>query len=179
MLLKLAAYAIIPVYTVIFVSGTDWLELNFTSLGNALGRREAFVLWGIIYSLYALYAFKAVIATRLERVTLYLSLSLLMLGIATPYFPERWPLQATLHVWFSFSAAVVITVCLGSVVLRIYRQNREKHRGYLLWYAANIAVSSVLFTQMGMVSSALEMFFSLSLVFMLERMRQDITEKKR
>mgnify|MGYP007011763847 CR=1 FL=1 len=48
MLITFTAYILIPVYTLLFVAGSDWFTTNFSVLGNIAGRNEAFVLWGLM-----------------------------------------------------------------------------------------------------------------------------------
>ena len=43
------AYVLIPVYTFLFAINSDWFRTNFSVLGNIAGRKEAFVLWGLIF----------------------------------------------------------------------------------------------------------------------------------
>ena len=42
MLITFTAYILIPVYTLLFVAGSDWFTTNFSVLGNIAGRNEAF-----------------------------------------------------------------------------------------------------------------------------------------
>ena len=46
------AYVLIPVYTFLFAINSDWFRTNFSVLGNIAGRKEAFVLWGLIVGIY-------------------------------------------------------------------------------------------------------------------------------
>ena len=48
MLITFTAYILIPVYTLLFVAGSDWFTTNFSVLGDIAGRNEAFVLWGLM-----------------------------------------------------------------------------------------------------------------------------------
>ena len=43
MLITFTAYIMIPVYTLLFVAGSDWFTTNFSVLGNIAGRNEAFL----------------------------------------------------------------------------------------------------------------------------------------
>lgn len=52
MLITFTAYILIPVYTLLFVAGSDWFTTNFSVLGNIAGRNEAFVLWGLMVGIY-------------------------------------------------------------------------------------------------------------------------------
>ena len=48
MVLKITAYVIIPVYTLLFVSGTNWMTLNLSVIGNRPERQAAFLGLGLI-----------------------------------------------------------------------------------------------------------------------------------
>ena len=52
MLLGFTAYILIPIYTILFVQGSNLLTTNFSVIGNRIGRQEEFVLWGLIVGIY-------------------------------------------------------------------------------------------------------------------------------
>lgn len=52
MVLKITAYVIIPVYTLLFVSGTNWMTLNLSVIGNRPERQAAFLGLGLILGFY-------------------------------------------------------------------------------------------------------------------------------
>ena len=54
MLLSLTAYAVIPLYTIMFVSGTNWFTSNLSVIGSFPDRRAAFLFLGITIGLYYL-----------------------------------------------------------------------------------------------------------------------------
>ena len=54
MFLWFVTYILIPVYTILFVKGNNWLTTNFSVIGNRIGKKEAFVLWGLIVGIYFL-----------------------------------------------------------------------------------------------------------------------------
>ena len=58
MLLSCIAYAVIPVYTLLFVSGTNWFTSNLSVIGSLPTRRTAFFLLGVIIGLYYYEALK-------------------------------------------------------------------------------------------------------------------------
>lgn len=45
MLITFTAYILIPVYTLLFVAGSDWFTTNFSVLGNIAAETRPFVLW--------------------------------------------------------------------------------------------------------------------------------------
>ena len=178
MLSCLFAYGIIPALTLFFVMGSGMTDLNFTVLGNALGRRELFLIWGAVFagfiSLSLVGIIKYTIGTVFEKLTLISAVFLLISGIILPYFPEKWPNMAWLHTACCFMAAVMADLCVTHIIIRLRKGNRAKYRRYFYWNWANIALSAVFFTEIGMVTSLLEVFFSLSFTFMIQSLRQNI-----
>ena len=55
------AYVLIPVYTFLFAINSDWFRTNFSVLGNIAGRKEAFVLWGLIVGIYFFFILRRII----------------------------------------------------------------------------------------------------------------------
>ena len=48
MLLSCIAYAVIPIYTLLFIRGTNWFTSNLSVIGSLPTRRAAFFLLGVI-----------------------------------------------------------------------------------------------------------------------------------
>ena len=178
MLSCLFAYGVIPLLTLLFTMGSGLTELNFTVLGNALGRRELFLVWGTVFagfiSVSLVGIIKYTIGTIFEKLTLISAVLLLISGITLPYFPEKWPNMAWLHTACCFMAAVMAVLCVTHIIIRLWKGNKAKFRRYFYWNWANIALSAVFFSYADMVTSLLEVFFSLSLTFMVQSLRQNI-----
>lgn len=178
MLSCLVAYGVIPLLTLLFTMDSRLTDVNFTVLGNALGRRELLLVWGGVFVLYMAAALGSVIkntiGTVFEKITLISAGILLISGILLPYFPERWPNMAWLHTACCFMAAAVLILCITHIITRLWRGNRERYRGYFYWNWANISLSAVFFTDKGMVTGLLEVFFALSVTFMVQSLRQNI-----
>ena len=51
-MLDLMAYVILPVYTVLFAHGYNWITENFTVLANWFDRKAAFVGWALLVGIY-------------------------------------------------------------------------------------------------------------------------------
>ena len=100
MLLSCIAYAVIPVYTLLFVSGTNWFTSNLSVIGSLPTRRAAFFLLGVIIGLYYYEALKKLLVYLphpiLEHRLLVTALLLLLLAVTTPYLPESVPLLESL-----------------------------------------------------------------------------------
>lgn len=172
------AYVLIPVYTFLFAINSDWFRTNFSVLGNIAGRKEAFVLWGLIVGIYFFFILRRIIRHMPQKPAagwlVYLALVLLDFAVTTPYLPEQMPLKASLHIVFAFLAAACLTVCLFLIVLRLYQtaeaENKAVYRMYLAGLAVIVLISAFLFVLAGIVSSALEIFFTVSATLMAYRM---------
>ena len=172
------AYVLIPVYTFLFAINSYWFRTNFSVLGNIAGRKEAFVLWGLIVGIYFFFILRRIIRHMPRKPTaswlVYLALVLLDFAVTTPYLPEQMPLKASLHIVFAFLAAACLTICLFFIVLRLYQtaepKNKTIYRLYLAGLAAIVLISGFLFVLAGIVSSALEIFFTVSATLMAYRL---------
>ena len=174
MLPALTAYVVIPLYTVLFACGSHWLDTNFSVLGSQPGREEAFVLWGLIVGIFFFWSLRRIIGgvPRRPRFCFLVPLALLLLvfAVTTPYLPERLPLKSFLHILFAFLAAVCLGGILLSVVLTLYRGDRRGYRRYLQFLLASFAVCAWLFLLAGIVSSALEILFTISMTLLTYRL---------
>lgn len=89
MLITFTAYILIPVYTLLFVAGSDWFTTNFSVLGNIAGRNEAFVLWGLMVGIYFFVCLRKIFRHMPEKPAgtwlVPLALVLLDFAVTTPY----------------------------------------------------------------------------------------------
>lgn len=182
MLLNITACFIIPVYTFLFAWGTDWFSMNFSVLGNLATRKNAFLLWGTIVGAYFFLVTKRIIRrlprNTKESILLTTSLLLLILAVTTPYLPEVKPFSALLHVVFAFTASVLLLLCLYLIVWKLYCMKREIYRPYLVWLNVTTVLSAALLILAGIVSSALEIFFTVSCTLLLRRLYLRVTASK-
>lgn len=180
MFLSFVAYILIPVYTVWFVQDSNWFTTNFSVIGNMIGRKEEFVFWGLIVGIYFFWCLRR-IARELKdhaRGTRLIPLSLILLTFAltTPYLPEQLPLKSFLHIIFAFMAAVCLMLCLFFMVWQLYRLRPDVYGRYLTALAGITVISALLLGLAGIVSSALELFFTISSVVLVRRLLHRITK---
>lgn len=179
MIPAITAYFIIPLYTILFASGKDWFDTNFSVIGNMAGRQEMFVLWGLIIGIYFFWCLRRIILLIPGDVhgawLTPLSLLLLTFALTTPYLPERLPLKAFLHVIFAFLAAVCLMLCLIVIVWKLYQTDKRKYRRYLIGLAGIALCSAALLIAAGIVSSALEIFFTISATILTYRLYLSLT----
>ena len=116
MLLSCIAYAVIPIYTLLFVKGTNWFTSNLSVIGSWPNRRTSFFFLGTIIGLYYYTILKKLLANLPHRIwescILHTALFLLLLAVTIPYLPDSVPLQAFLHVVFAFTASLLLGLCL-------------------------------------------------------------------
>ena len=93
--------------------------------------------------------------------------------MATPYLPKTVPLQARLHVVSAFASAVLLLAVLYRVVWRLSDRSGAAGRGLRLYRIGLILVTAgcvLLFWLAGIISSALEVFFILSLTVWTQKL---------
>lgn len=178
MLRRSIAYFLIPAYTILFVQGSNWFTTNFSVLGNVIGREEEFVLWGLLVGIYFFWTLGSIL--RLMRIKprgtwlITWSLVLLAIAITTPYLPELFPLKSFLHVIFAFLAAVCLILSLYLIIWKLYSRKRDVYRPYLFGIIGITLFSAFLLVIAGIVSSALEIFFTISSVILVQRLYQKL-----
>lgn len=178
MLQNVLAYVIIPVYTVLFARDTDLFTTNFSVIGSTNGRQNAFFLWGILVGWYFFRELKGILplvpnSGREHRVTITACV-LLALAVSTPYLPDRLPFQAAFHVVCAFSSSVLLLSCMYSLILKLYRRDRSSYRPYLTGISVTACLSAILLFAAGIVSSALEIFFTISCTILIRRLHRKL-----
>lgn len=171
-LLDLLTFFVIPVFTIFLASYDSLINSNLSVVANYLGKQNAFTLWGILIIL-CFYAYFHRIASRyglnspaLRRLVL-VSCLLLIFGITTPYLPDQFPLKAKLHVAFSFLASVCLLLCLYLQTLLLSRQKPGFFRPHFRFLNLLTVVCAALLLLIGIVSSLVEIVFTLSTAFYL------------
>ncbi|KMW16814.1 hypothetical protein [Enterocloster citroniae] len=174
MMIKILAYFLIPAYTILFTRGYNWFTTNFSVIGNLIDRKLAFFLWGVMVGVYYYMIYRAIrkqirlkpLATRL----LPAALLLLFCAVTTPYLPEQLPLKSFLHIIFAFVSTVLLLVFLALVSWSQYPSAPRAYRPFLLGLAVIVVVSAVLLAVAGIVSSALEIFLTVTTVILSSRL---------
>ena len=162
-MLNLIAYIIIPAYTILFVKGYGWFTTNFSVIGNYLHRKDAFY-----YSLRT--AIRLMKQKPKGTFLVPSSLVLLFCAITTPYLPEEMPFKSFLHIIFAFMAAVLLLASLFLIILKEYRTDPSRYGSCLFAWAGIVAGSAFLLILVGIVSSALEIYFTITSVILTRRL---------
>ena len=168
--LDLTACFLIPAYTLLFAGNREWLRSNFSVIA-VLGEDQyrGFVLWGLLAGGYFLVMLVG-LSTLLPRpgaragVLTLTTLAILSLGYAVviPYLPAHFPKYAALHILLAALASVLLMGALLVCLLVLRREEPERWRKPLWGWLFIVAGSGLLFWLAGIVSTALEVFFTIS-----------------
>ena len=172
--MKFWAYFLIPVYTVLFTRGYNWFTTNFSVIGNFFDKKRSFFLWGVLVGSF-FYIIHRKVKSRLTLNPVYgrmvqAALALLFFAITTPYLPEELPLKSVLHIIFAFLSALLVLLFLLLVIWSQYQIYPHVYRRYLYGWLAIVCGSVLLLAAAGIISSALEIYVTLTSAAMAERL---------
>lgn len=177
--LDVSAYFLIPFLTVAFAGESDWFTTNFSVLGSAAPKQNVFAFWGLLVGVYFFTILEVMIrylAPR-PRGTFFVPLSLLLLtcAVTTPYLPDRFPFKSFLHVVCAFLAAVCLAAFLILLTLNLHRKAPAQFQRYQAGLALILLGSVLLLFAAGIVSSALEIFFTISAALFCRRLERKLS----
>jgi hypothetical protein len=180
--LDLAAYWLIPGFTIYFVKGSNWFTTNFSVLGNGLQKQHAFAFWGLLVGIYFFVILQMISGYVIPppKGTFFIPSALLLLtfAITTPYLPNQFPLKSFLHVIFAFLAAVCLALFLILLIWNLSQKMPDQFRLYQTGLFLIILFSAALLLAAGIVSSALEIFFTVSVTLYCRRLEQKLLIEK-
>ena len=184
--LDLFACFLIPAYTLLFAGSVEWLGTNFSVIAvTGKDHYWGFVYWGALAGGYfaVMLTKLALILPRLwqrSAVCLLALLACLALGyaLAIPYLPDDFPGFASLHVVLAAGAYVLLMLALLLVLLSLYRDSPENYRLLLVRWGLIVGGSGLLFLLAGMVSSALEVFFTITAALLTRRIWLTVGERQ-
>ena len=149
--LDLFACFLIPVYTLLFAGSVEWFGTNFSVIAvTGPDHYRGFVYWGILAGSY-----------------FFVILSRLAFGL-----PRRWirTVVRLLAVCAVLALAyVLLMIDLQFIILVMRRQDPVRWAGPLRACWGMAAVCAILFAIPRMVSTALEVFFTLSATLLARR----------
>ncbi|MDO4438784.1 MAG: hypothetical protein Q4B86_04980 [Eubacteriales bacterium] len=181
MFLNLLAYLVIPVYTFFFTLGSDWFTSNFSVIGNTIGRKGAFIIWGIIVAVYY-----GIVTSRLIKgfrkanflkPVIPSALLLLFFAVTTPYLPNELPFKSFLHIVFAFVSSVLLLLFLLIFTYKLSKEDK-KYQKYFYSVIAIILISIFLLILAGIISSALELFFTFTTVLLCQAMLHEFERRE-
>ena len=172
-LTDLLACFLLPAYTLVFAGSRAWFGTNFSVLAvTGEGHYRGFLLWGLLAgACYA--ALLGPVTAALSGFWLRAGVTLILMlaegclawAVLIPYLPERLPRYARLHVALAMAACVLLMgAMLGLILCR--------RRGLLPAWLAVAGGSGALLVLGGMVTTALEVFFTLTSLWLARRLRR-------
>lgn len=175
LIIDLYACFFIPAYTLLYAGDTGWFETNFSVLAaTGPGRFAGCLYWGAALGIYflgmLLLISREVRGSRPVRQLGVQACVCLAAGLSLPYYPERLPQQARLHVLLSCSACVLMMLALLLVLIPFLRTQPKRYRPVLGRWLGIAGVSGCMFRLGGMVTSALEVFFTISAALLVRRL---------
>lgn len=174
MFLTFIACILIPAYTLWFLAGSNWLTTNFSVLGNITENQTRFLIWGLLISLYFFFCLRRIAAQTPEPPccpwTITVSFLLFILTLITPYLPDTLPIQAIFHTIFALFSSIFLALTLLLTILKLEEYYPGRFRSYLwgMIFTALVCLGLLVLTQM--ISSAIEIFITLSADFMVYRL---------
>lgn len=186
-LLDLVSCFLIPGYTLLFAGSIQWFSTNFSVIAvTGADHYRGFVYWGVLagsYFLVMLIRLAWCLPTHLAwaGVLLLTVGAVLSLGyaIAIPYLPAYFPKYAALHVLLAALACVLLMAALLLCLLALRREDRQRWNPPLWGWLGIVIGSAVLFLIPQMVSTALEVFFTISATLLVRNMWLRIPEKEK
>ncbi len=175
--LDFLACFLIPAYTLLFAGSVRWFGTNFSVIAvTGPDHYRGFVYWGILagsYFFVMLSRLAFVLPRRRERATVRLltvcAVLSLAYAVAIPYLPAYFPKYAALHVLLAAGACVLLMLALLTVLLALRRTDPVRWRRPLRGWLLIVAGSALLFLIPRMVSTALEVFFTISAALLVRR----------
>lgn len=169
---------LIPAYTLLFAGSVAWFGSNFSVIAvTGPDHYRGFVWWGVLagsYFFVMLNRLAFVLPRRRDRVLTRLlaagAVLSLAYAVAIPYLPRYFPKYAALHVALAALACVLLMLALLLVILALRRTDPARWTRPLRAWGFIAAGSAVLFLIPMMVSTALEVFFTISAALLARRM---------
>ena len=168
---------LIPAYTLLFAGSVHWFDTNFSVIAvTGADHYRGFVYWGVLAGGYFFVMLSRLIFTlprrgartwtRLMTACAVLSLAY---AVAIPYLPRYFPKYAALHVLLAALACVLLMLALLVILLELRRQDPHRWARPLRAWGLIVLVCAILFLIPRMVSTALEVFFTISTALLARR----------
>lgn len=176
--LDLFACFLIPAYTLLFAGSVEWFGTNFSVLAvTGPGHYRGFLYWGLLaggYFFVLLHKLAFTLPGRGSRAVVRLlalcAALALSYALAIPYLPAYFPKYAALHVLLAAGSSVLLMLALLCVILPLYRRDPARWRGSLMGWGLIVLGCGLLFLLPRMVTTALEVFFTISAALLARRL---------
>ena len=168
---------LIPAYTLLFAGSVRWFGTNFSVIAvTGPDHYRGFIYWGVLaggYFFVMLSKLAFTLPLRRDRVLARLvtvcAVLSLAYAVAIPYLPKYFPKYAALHVALAAGACALLMLALLVILLSLRRTDPPRWRRPLRAWGLIVAGSAVLFLIPHMVSTALEVFFTISAALLIRR----------
>ena len=168
---------LIPAYTLLFAGSVQWFGTNFSVLAvTGPDHYRGFVYWGLLAGSYFFVTLSALAFTLPRRSTRVLvrlitvcAVLSLAYAVAIPYLPSYFPKYAALHVLLAALSCVLLMLALLVILLALHRAQPGRWTGPLRAWGLIVLACGVLFLIPRMVSTALEVFFTISAALLTRR----------
>lgn len=169
-MLNAVSLLLLPFSTLLCAGSSGWMEGNFSTRAAATPAAYwTLVLWGLLTGSYFWVLLSRLAATLSPPVLRRSLLALigsagggLCCSVCIPYLPHRFPRWAQLHVSAAALSSVLLMGVLLVLILICLRHVPDRRLRLLRRWAVISALSLLLLQTAGMVTSALEVSFTLS-----------------
>lgn len=175
----LFACFLLPAYTLLFAGSVAWFGTNFSTLAvTGPDHYRGFVLWGLLAGGYFLAVMTSVSRTLPKwprRAVFLLSVAActnLWGGLWIPYLPSLSPRGAKFHTTLCMTACVLFMAALLLTLLTCLHLDGMLYRNLLLVWAAIVLGCGLLFARSGIITTALEVWFSLTTTLLTRKLWQ-------
>ncbi len=164
------AIIFIPLYTYLFATRESPLEYTMSMIGNKLGYRLNFIIWGVVtgllitFYIIRLYILKSFYHRRARRLLVW-SLLFLVLTVAIPAM-EHLPILKRLHALSAVAFALSLMASLYLFIRHLEEENR-KVSVRSMWMLYIVAGGSLLLFFVFGNTGVFELFFFFSLSLFL------------
>ena len=176
--LDLVACFLIPAYTLLFAGSVEWFGTNFSVIAvTGPDHYRGFIYWGLLAGAYFFVMVNRLAVTLpapwprlgVSGLTCLACLSLCY-ALAIPYLPAYFPRYSALHVGLAAGACALVMLALLLALLTLHRQQPRQYRRLLAAWWLIMAGCAVLFLIPRMVSTALEVFFTISATLLTRKL---------
>ena len=161
---------LIPAYTLLFAGSMQWFSTTFSVIAvTGPDHYRGFVYWGLLAGSYFFVMLSKLAFTlprrwerNLVRLLTVCAVLSLAYAVAIPYLPAYFPKYAALHVLLAAVACVLLMLALLVILTALRRTDPPRWRRPLRAWGLIVLACAVLFLIPRMVSTALEVFFTIS-----------------
>lgn len=162
---------IYPLYTLFFACQASLLYENLSYVGNVLGKRLEFFIWGMAtaaaLAIGVWRCLPSFFNRKLMKNFVYATTILLLSSILLPYLPDTYPMIAFIHIGLAFIAPLSLLSCVALVLIELFlAQSLIFQKALNLFLIICILSLGILF-RFGSVNSLVEIFVAISCTYLL------------